>query len=863
MVLKEDKVSIIGRSLKDIEKYGEKGCIDLGKVVMSSGEKPVLGRKVVMDVTKSHVVLVCGKRGGGKCLHGDTEILLDDGSLKKISELNENSNEIISLNEDYKLEKARKTEFFKRKVNKLLELTLRTGKKIKLTPEHPLLTIEGWKPAEEISKGGRIAVPRKLTVFGKEFLTEAKIKLLAYLLAEGHIKRRAVYFSNEDELLINDFKKAVKEFDSRLTVNKSSKNNFRVVNTALSSLIVNSKNGIKNISKIKKSVLKNFLRSWLIELKIYDKDSYSKFIPEIIFKLPKPKIALFLNRFFSCDGTIYFDSNTASWRVSVSSVSSKLISQLQHLLLRFEIISVLREKTNKLNEKEFHSFELELKGLNVEKFLLEIGFFGVKELKQKQAIQFISGIERNPNTDTIPKQVWDYYRPKNWAQIGRTMNYAYPKALRESIKYAPSRQKLLQIAKADENNLIQKLAESDIYWDEIKEVKELIGDFEVFDLSVPVNHNFIANDLIVHNSYSMSVIIEGFARLPIEVRRRLSVIVIDTVGIFWTLKIPNEEERKSLAEWDMEPESTNVKVMVPKGKLSFYKEKELPVDGGFALKYSELGTEEWMALFKLTWKDEEGILLTQVIESLKESLGTYYGLNDILNAIEVNDESDKKTKLGLINRFNASKSWGLFEKEGTKIKDLAKPGQITIIDVSAYRQSIGMEGTRDIIVGLIGKKLFEERMLFRKEEEAKAIKGEKIESEMPLVWMMIDEAHMFMPKDENSIALNALLEWVRVGRQPGLALLLATQRPNKLHPDCISQCDLFISHRMTAQEDIEAVSQLRPSYLQGNFDKYYQEMPKAKGYALVLDDNTERLWLIKVRQRYSWDGGKTASAFTK
>ncbi|MEK6941578.1 MAG: ATP-binding protein, partial [archaeon] len=130
-----------------------------------------------------------------------------------------------------------------------------------------------------------------------------------------------------------------------------------------------------------------------------------------------------------------------------------------------------------------------------------------------------------------------------------------------------------------------------------------------------------------------------------------------------------------------------------------------------------------------------------------------------------------------------------------------------------------------------------------------------------IVWLMVDEAHMFMPNDESSLALNTLLEWIRVGRQPGLSLLLATQRPNKLHPDAISQCDLFISHRMTSQPDIAAVSALRPSYMHQDFDKYYLQMPREKGYALILDDNTEKLWLIKIRPRYSWDGGDTASVF--
>lgn len=364
-------------------------------------------------------------------------------------------------------------------------------------------------------------------------------------------------------------------------------------------------------------------------------------------------------------------------------------------------------------------------------------------------------------------------------------------------------------------------------------------------------------------SYSLAILLEEMARQPAEIRGRISVIAIDTVGIFWTLKVPNKEEAAELAEWELKPAATNVKVLIPKGKVDFYKEKEIPFDDAFTIKASELDAVEWMALFKLTWKDAEGVLITRIIENMKERLGSYFGIDEIIKAVQNDTESEKITRQALVNRLRAAKSWGLLEKDGTKIQDIARPGQITIIDVSAYRQAIGMEGTRDIIVALVGKKLFEERMLFRKEEEIKMVKGEKKESAMPLVWLLIDEAHMFMPKDEENLALWVLLEWVRVGRQPGLSLVLATQRPNKLHPDCISQCDLFISHRMTSQPDIEAVSQLRPSYLHQDFDRYYMEMPRGKGFALILDDNTEKLWMVKIRPRFSWDGGVTASAFTE
>ena len=361
-------------------------------------------------------------------------------------------------------------------------------------------------------------------------------------------------------------------------------------------------------------------------------------------------------------------------------------------------------------------------------------------------------------------------------------------------------------------------------------------------------------------SFSMAVLIEELARQPPEIKKRLAVIVIDTVGIFWTLKIPSKFEKKELHEWDLDAQGTEVNVFVPKGKLDFYKGKDLPVDGAFTLKTSDLDLSEWLSLFKLNWKDAEAVLLTRVIEKIREEKESF-SIKDVVEEIKKDKEAEDLTKKALSNLFKSAESWGLFEEKGSSVKDMTKPGSVNIIDVSAYRQAIGMEGTRDVIVAILGKKIFEERMLYRKEEEISLIKGGKKTSEMPLVWMLIDEAHMFMPKDEQNIALPVLLEWVRVGRQPGLALLLATQRPNKLHPDAISQCDLFISHRMTAQPDIQAVSALRPSYLHQDFDKYYQEMPMGKGYALILDDNSEKLWMIRIRPRFSWDGGKTAQVF--
>ena len=43
------------------------------------------------------------------------------------------------------------------------------------------------------------------------------------------------------------------------------------------------------------------------------------------------------------------------------------------------------------------------------------------------------------------------------------------------------------------------MANSNIFWDEVVTIKKL-GIEEVFDATVPETHNFVANDIIVHNS---------------------------------------------------------------------------------------------------------------------------------------------------------------------------------------------------------------------------------------------------------------------------------------------------------------------------------------------------------------------------
>ena len=67
------------------------------------------------------------------------------------------------------------------------------------------------------------------------------------------------------------------------------------------------------------------------------------------------------------------------------------------------------------------------------------------------------------------------------------------------FKQNVSRERATRVAQAVSSEALHCLAESEVYWDRVRSL-EPDGTEEVFDLTVPGLHNFVANDIVVHNS---------------------------------------------------------------------------------------------------------------------------------------------------------------------------------------------------------------------------------------------------------------------------------------------------------------------------------------------------------------------------
>lgn len=363
-------------------------------------------------------------------------------------------------------------------------------------------------------------------------------------------------------------------------------------------------------------------------------------------------------------------------------------------------------------------------------------------------------------------------------------------------------------------------------------------------------------------SYTLGTIAEELACLPPETAQNIASVIFDTMGIFWTMKYRNEKDQALLKEWQLETKTLPVQVLVPIGKAEDYRARGIPFDATFALKASELATEDWMTLFNLTLTSPEGIALQSAIATLHES----YTLTDLQSAIKKDETATKETKDVLQALILAASSWGIFSQtaEGTTIKELIKPGTTTVLDTSVY-SSIGSYNIRALVINIITRKIFEQRSASRKQEELQAVQhGAQYLSlksrQDPLVWLFIDEAHEFLPKEGKTPATDALIQVLREGRQPGLSLVLATQQPGKIHTDVMSQSDIIIAHRVTAMQDVTALQEIMQSYLFANIKQQMDDLPALKGSAIILDDNSERLYPMRVRPRFTWHGGEAPTA---
>lgn len=326
-------------------------------------------------------------------------------------------------------------------------------------------------------------------------------RFLGYLLAEGRTtKENQVWFVNEDRAIIKDYIECAQEAfaaEAKEFHYKESASDVIIFSHALCQYLEKAFGiGIGSRSSEKK-------------------------IPELIQHAGLEATGEFLSALFEGDAYIRTDVGPARGNktayIEYASASHDLATGVRSLLLKLGVQSVIRKKikyaSNTANKTRRPYYSVYIYGMdNVKNLARCLRFVGVKagdlgRIKNMNA-------KANPNFDLIPgvNGLFKELVQLSGVSVKKLRMYSPKLASYYENRCLPSRQGLSEalhiITEYAEltglarciHDYLKQLTVSQIYWDEVVSIRKVARPEWVYDLSIPVNHNFVAQDIIVHNS---------------------------------------------------------------------------------------------------------------------------------------------------------------------------------------------------------------------------------------------------------------------------------------------------------------------------------------------------------------------------
>ena len=208
-------------------------------------------------------------------------------------------------------------------------------------------------------------------------------------------------------------------------------------------------------------------------------------------------------------------------------------------------------------------------------------------------------------------------------------------------------------------------------------------------------------------------------------------------------------------------------------------------DRSLQIRFSELTPHEQATVLKLDpLRDRtEFRAFRRIAERMAD---TPYSLRDV-RASALGTLQEDARQIGLRVENLGLADWDVWAEEGQSAlgDQLAGDWRGLVLDVGGLNSA---DEKNVVAMSLLGR-------LWRRREERQP------------VLVVVDEAHNICPAEPTSVLQELLTDHVvRIageGRKFGIYLLLSTQRPQKLHPNVLSQCDNLILMRMNSHEDVD------------------------------------------------------------
>ena len=232
-----------------------------------------------------------------------------------------------------------------------------------------------------------------------------------------------------------------------------------------------------------------------------------KHVPAEVFELCDANIALLLARLWEGDGGFSMREHA-----SYDTASQRLASEVQHLLLRLGIVARLYRRTRLWKGQVLEHYTVTVTGDEpLRRFWRLVGRRFMCPQRRHQSRPLAACEKGRMSRDVIPASVRVLIRRErdalglSWREIGQASGLGMREiqARSSGCKGGFRRFVIDRPATVLRSPDLARLANSDIYWDEVVSIEKLDSQ-PTYDLQIEGNHNFLANNLVIHNSHAAS-----------------------------------------------------------------------------------------------------------------------------------------------------------------------------------------------------------------------------------------------------------------------------------------------------------------------------------------------------------------------
>lgn len=413
----------------------------------------------------------------GKCECKSAKVLMDSGLWVPIEDVKVNDWVRVYDPATGDWKSSRVTNTFNNGVRKVRRIQLNSGRQLGVTENHPLFTVDGWKTAGELRVKDAVASVRKFVPDNRitKGISANEAALLGLLIADGHLVQIGhIDYTKADPTMRARFQQLCSDCFGWGT---SFGPRYRI-------------NVLQGKSETK-------IRDWTAKHGIGGVKSIHKVVPKAVQEGDNEAVAAFVGHHFAGDGHI---NPARHGSLELSSSSRELLEGTQLLLLRFGVVSRIRDHRVKCNGKPFMSWRLMITGQdNIRKFRSQIDVPG-----PKGAALWKLDLEDEGSSHNVADMV-----PEGWRKFLQMSQWDLRKAgLRVDIdpnhpRKGHHRNIVRRAAELDGGNAtLQFLASEDLFWDFIEKIEEDEAETFAIEIDHPA-HCYLSSGVISHNSRSL------------------------------------------------------------------------------------------------------------------------------------------------------------------------------------------------------------------------------------------------------------------------------------------------------------------------------------------------------------------------